>query len=111
MMQATDFADGDNLAQLRRLDRPSIRCIFGEGEVRSGAMVWRVPNRQSFPRNAGFSTLKGIQVTTPLAFVCCRAHAQRVIPRRTPQSIRAGDAPCRCINPFRRSHIFAVGAA
>jgi hypothetical protein len=39
MMEATDFTDGDNLAQLRRLDRSPVRCIFGEGEVRSGAVV------------------------------------------------------------------------
>jgi hypothetical protein len=38
-MQATDFPDGDHLAQRWRLDRPPVRCIFGEGEVRSGAVV------------------------------------------------------------------------
>jgi hypothetical protein len=56
----------------------------------------------------------GIQVAAPPAFVRCRARAQRVITRRTParpESIRAGDAPGRRINPFRRSHIFAVRAA
>src|SRR5262245_5345814 len=39
MMQATDFTDGDNLAQLRRFDRSPVRGIFGEREVRSGAVV------------------------------------------------------------------------
>ena len=58
--------------------------------------------------------LGGIQVAAPPALVRCRARAQRVITRRTParpESIRAGDAPCCRINPFRRSHIFAVSAA
>ncbi len=41
MMQATDFADWHNLAQLRRLARPQIRCILGEGKVGSGAVVMR----------------------------------------------------------------------
>jgi hypothetical protein len=41
MMQATDFPDGDHLAQLRRFDRPTVRCIFDEGEVRSSAVVIR----------------------------------------------------------------------
>ena len=39
MMQATDFADWDNHAELGWVDRPPIRCIFGEGEVCSGAVV------------------------------------------------------------------------
>ena len=75
-------------------------------ESATSSRVCRLAHRYRF--------LGGIQVTAPLAFVCCRAHAQRVIPRRTParpESIRAGDAPCRRIKPFRRSHIFAVGAA
>jgi hypothetical protein len=43
MMQATDFADWDNnnFAELRWLDRPAVRCIFGEGKVGSGAVVIR----------------------------------------------------------------------
>jgi hypothetical protein len=61
------------------------------------------------------SVLGDTEVAAPLAFVRCRACAQCVITRRTParpESIRAGDASCRrIINPFRRSHIFAVGAA
>jgi hypothetical protein len=39
---------------------------------------------------------------------------QRIITRRPParpKAIGAGDACCRSLNPFRRSHIFAVGAA
>jgi hypothetical protein len=40
MMQATDFADWHDLAQLRRLG-PLIRCLLGEGEVGSGAVVIR----------------------------------------------------------------------
>ena len=39
MMQATDFADWHDLAQLRRLDRPQIRCILREGKVGPGAVV------------------------------------------------------------------------
>jgi hypothetical protein len=39
MVQATDFADGHDFAQFPWLDRPPVRCIFGEGEVRSGAVV------------------------------------------------------------------------
>jgi hypothetical protein len=39
MMQATDFADGDSLAELRRVDRPPVRRILGEGEVGPGAVV------------------------------------------------------------------------
>ena len=30
MVQTTDFTDGDNLAQLRRLDRPPVRRILSE---------------------------------------------------------------------------------
>jgi hypothetical protein len=30
MMQATDFADRDDLAELRRLDRPHVRHILGQ---------------------------------------------------------------------------------
>ena len=41
MVQATDFADWHNLAQLRRLDRPPVRRILGEGEVGAGAVVIR----------------------------------------------------------------------
>jgi hypothetical protein len=47
-------------------------------------------------------------------FVRWRARVQRVITRRPParpEAIGAGDACCRSLNPFRRSHIFAVGAA
>jgi hypothetical protein len=39
MMEATDFADGEGLAELRRLDRPPVRRILGEGEVGPGAVV------------------------------------------------------------------------
>jgi hypothetical protein len=39
MMQAADFADWDNHAELGWVDRPPVRCIFGEGEVCSGAVV------------------------------------------------------------------------
>jgi hypothetical protein len=39
MMQPTDFADWDNHAELGWVDRPPVRCIFSEGEVRSGALV------------------------------------------------------------------------
>jgi hypothetical protein len=39
MVQATDFADGHDLAQFRWLDRPAVRCILGEGEVGAGVMV------------------------------------------------------------------------
>jgi hypothetical protein len=46
MMQASDFADGHDLAQLRRLDRPQIRCILGEGKVGSGAVGIREIARQ-----------------------------------------------------------------
>jgi hypothetical protein len=46
MMQATHFADGHDLAQLRRLDRPLIRGILGEGKVGSGAVVIREIARQ-----------------------------------------------------------------
>jgi hypothetical protein len=38
-MQATDFADGDDFAHLRRLDGPAVRCILGEGEMGPGVMV------------------------------------------------------------------------
>jgi hypothetical protein len=38
-MQAADFADWDNHAELGWVDRPPIRCIFGEGEMCSGAVV------------------------------------------------------------------------
>jgi hypothetical protein len=41
MVQTTDFTDGDNLAQLRRLDRPPLRRILSEGEVGPGAVVIR----------------------------------------------------------------------
>ena len=41
MMQATDFGDWHDLAQLRRLDRPPVRRILGEGEVGPGAVVVR----------------------------------------------------------------------
>ena len=41
MMQATDFADRHNLSSLRRLDRPSVRSILGEGEVGSAVVVVR----------------------------------------------------------------------
>ena len=37
MVQTTDFTDGDNLAQLRRLDRPPVRRILSEGKVGPGA--------------------------------------------------------------------------
>jgi len=39
MVEATDFTDWHNLPKLRRLDRPSVRRVFGEGEVGAGAMV------------------------------------------------------------------------
>jgi hypothetical protein len=38
-MQATDFAGSDDLAELRRLDRPPVRRILSEGEVGPGAVV------------------------------------------------------------------------
>jgi hypothetical protein len=41
MMQATDFADWHDFAELGWLDRPAVRCIFGEGKVGSGAVVIR----------------------------------------------------------------------
>jgi hypothetical protein len=41
MMQATDFADGHDLAHRRRLDRPPIWRVLREGEVSPGAMVVR----------------------------------------------------------------------
>src|SRR5262245_51032086 len=39
MMEATDFADSDDLAELRRLDQPHVRSILGQGEVGPGAVV------------------------------------------------------------------------
>ena len=33
MMQPTDFANGDDFAELRRLDRPPVWSILGEGEM------------------------------------------------------------------------------
>ena len=39
MVQATDFADWHNVSQLRRLDRPPVRRILGEGEVGPSAVV------------------------------------------------------------------------
>ena len=41
MVQATDFADGHDLAHLRRLDRPSVWSILGEGEMGPGVVVVR----------------------------------------------------------------------
>ena len=41
MVQSTDFADWHDLAHLRRLDRPPVRRILGEGEVGPGAVVVR----------------------------------------------------------------------
>jgi len=45
MMQATDFADGDDFAHLRRLDGPAVPCILGESEMGPGVMV--VPEMRS----------------------------------------------------------------
>jgi hypothetical protein len=86
------------------------------------------PSRRLFPRSAGIFDPEsaassrvayrtgvgsaGIPRRRP--FVRCSARAQGVITKRTParpESIRVGDAPSRSINPFRRSHIFAVDAA
>ena len=39
MVQAADFANWHHVSQLRRLDRPPIRRILGEGEVGPGAVV------------------------------------------------------------------------
>jgi hypothetical protein len=39
MVQTTDFADGHDLAHLRRLDRPSVWGILGESEMGPGVMV------------------------------------------------------------------------
>ena len=39
MVQAPDFANWHHVSQLRRLDRPPIRRILGEGEVGPGAVV------------------------------------------------------------------------
>jgi hypothetical protein len=33
VMQATDFGDGDDRAEFRRLDAPPVGCIFAEGEM------------------------------------------------------------------------------
>jgi hypothetical protein len=41
MVQAPDFADWHNLAELGWFDRPPVRRIFGEGKVGSGAAVIR----------------------------------------------------------------------
>jgi hypothetical protein len=40
-MQAAEFADGDDLAHLRRLDGSAVRGILGESEVGPGVMVVR----------------------------------------------------------------------
>jgi len=39
MVQATDFADGHDLPHFRRLDRPSVWSILGEGEMGPGVVV------------------------------------------------------------------------
>jgi hypothetical protein len=41
VMQATDFANRDDRAELRRLDRASVRCILVEREMRARPMIVR----------------------------------------------------------------------
>jgi len=41
MRQATDFTDWHDLPSLRRLDRPSVWSILGEGEMGPGVVVVR----------------------------------------------------------------------
>jgi hypothetical protein len=45
MMQAADFADWDNRAELGWVDRPPVRCILGEGEVGPSVVVMDWDNR------------------------------------------------------------------
>jgi hypothetical protein len=40
-MQATDFGPRDDRADLRRLDRPSLGCIFVERKVSAGPVIVR----------------------------------------------------------------------
>jgi hypothetical protein len=46
VMQAANFGDRDDHTELRRFDRPSIRCIFVEREVRAGPVIVREVRRE-----------------------------------------------------------------
>jgi hypothetical protein len=104
---------------------PTARAWFLQAHGRFGHNTpsrweWWLVVRHIAPRRqgglpTGRPSISGdTQVAAPIAFVRYSARAQRVITKPTsarPEAIRAGEARCRCINPFRRSHIFAVSAA
>jgi hypothetical protein len=80
MVQAPDFGDLHALAQFRWFDRAPVRCIFGEGEVRSGAVLIRevcVQRRQTC--SVGGSPT-GARARGPVAWMAGRRETKALKP-------------------------------
>jgi hypothetical protein len=95
MMQATDFADRDDLAELRRLDRPHVRRILGQGEVGPGAVVVLEVSGEEVSQMALAQDEDVVETLT--ADRADQAFGKRILPRAS----GSGEASWMCIPVMR----------